>query len=35
MNKKWMMYMLLIMPWFSVFKLGKFSFKLTIYSLIH
>lgn len=27
MKKKWIMYVLLIMPWFSVFKLGMASFK--------
>jgi hypothetical protein len=26
MKEKWKMYMLLIMPWFSVIKLGKSSF---------
>jgi hypothetical protein len=34
MKKKWIMYILLIMPWFSVFKLGKFSFKRYVPTII-
>src|SRR5688572_21112059 len=34
MKEKWKMYMLLIMPWVSVVKLGKFSFKRYLPTII-